>query len=154
MLSSSEDAYFEKKQNLKVYSGPGKEYLVGADGKASLGTGDWVKCFGSRGDYYLIEYGISTTAHRRGYICASDISGSYRLEGAPVPNANVTAVFNYTCDITDDPDWSRRTLYSVDAGTQAVIQFFSMDWVCVEVKTADSLVQGYVPADALSLLPE
>lgn len=154
MLTSPEDAYFAEKQNLKVYSGPGKEYLVGADGNASLGTGDWVECFGSRDDYYLVEYGISTTARRRGYICASDISGSYHLEDLPIPNANVTAVFNDACDITDDPDWSQRTLYSVNAGTQATIQFFYMNWVCVEVRTADSLVQGYVPADVLSLLPE
>ena len=53
-----------------VYSGPGKDYLRGARGKASVSTNDWIEVFGREDGWILIQYEIDSSQCRIGYISA------------------------------------------------------------------------------------
>ena len=55
-------------QKFEVYSGPGDHYQRGANGKASVSTNDWIQVFGSENGWIMIQYDISSTQMRIGWI--------------------------------------------------------------------------------------
>ena len=140
-----------RNQKLAVYSGPGYEYTRGAKGKAMVSTNDWVLCYGLCGDWYLVEYEVSRSRNRRGYVNRYEINGRDRMNDTPLPDAALEVTLSRKVSLTDDPQQSREALATVKADTRATLHFFDGDWACVSVKTGSSWAQGYVPASALEL---
>ena len=138
-------------QKVNVYTGPGYNYIRGANGKAMLSTNGWVDCYGMVGDWYLIEYEISSGRWRRGYINRSDIKGSDRMNGTQIPYADAEATLRARVDMTDDPKLSGNTLMTLRQGQTVTVRFFEDEWACVCAQSAAGLAQGYVPAGALEL---
>ena len=59
---------FTSGKKYPVYTGPGTEYLRSANGKASVSTNDWIQVFGKIGDWIMIQYDITSSKMRIGYI--------------------------------------------------------------------------------------
>ena len=64
----AEDVKFAKGEKYEVYSGPGKDYLHAADGKAAVSTNDWIQVFGKENGWILIQYEIDKDHMRFGWI--------------------------------------------------------------------------------------
>lgn len=148
-------ASFSKKQNIPVYTGPGKHYFRGAKGKASVGTGDWVRCYGWDNGCYLIEYEVNSDRNRVGYIRPEDIRGNYSVNPISLPNARLAVVFSNEASLTDDPFRSGTSFCDVPAGTEATAFFFADDRVFVELNHSGvGLTRGFAPLSALRLKNE
>lgn len=149
-LPQCRTASFSLPQNIAVYSGPGYSYLRGAKGKASVGTGDWVGCYGACDGWYLIEYQVNGSKNRRGFIAANDISGAYSLNETDLPDLSISIVLTAGISLTDDPGHSKETLSTVPSGTEVIVKHFDGNWAFVEATTSSGLVCGYVPIDDLA----
>lgn len=154
-LHAGEMASFSKKQNIPVYTGPGKNYFRGAKGKASVGTGDWVLCYGWDNGCYLIEYEVNSDRNRVGYIRPEDIRGNYVVNETALPNARLAVRFARDASLTDDPFRSGTSFCDVPSGTEATAFFFAGDYVFVELHHGRvGLARGFAPLSALRLKDE
>ena len=135
-------------QKFEVYSGPGTEYERAANGKASVSTNDWIQVFGTDNGYILIQYDISSTQMRFGYITQTALPKNasaqpLRLEFA---DAEITAA----TFLTDDPLNSQTRVRNLSAGQSGVKWLATMGaWVYVEVTGAGRPVRGFVPAGVI-----
>ena len=82
-----------KKGVYPVYTGPGKAYEREAGGKARVSAGDWVQVFGRDGRWALIQYRVSGSHLRFGYVyrdAVEDVDSipELRLEHAPLRQDN------------------------------------------------------------------
>lgn len=139
---------FPRGKKYSVYSGPGTHYYRAANGKASVSTNEWIHVFGFDGDWTLVEYSISESTWRRGYIERANIPSDVQL--AELPNANLVARTTTTCAITDDPMNGRGTAVALDAGSEVLYLFGDGDWAYVEAWTDIGLMRGYVRMKTLS----
>lgn len=128
--------------NLKipVYSGPGKNYLRSANGRAMVSTNEWIEAHGFDGDWLMITYLVNpdTKQTRVGYIhkdefrrelncadCLQAASGSVPHYYIPCNTSffensmsflNTPKTLNADVVLTDDPTGARTPLVSLKAG--------------------------------------
>lgn len=146
---TAKDIKFTGGQSYSVYTGPGTDYLRGANGKAKVSTNDWIQVFGREDGYILIQYAISADHYRFGWI----------EEGALPKKATVAELdFNVTaalttrnCSVTDDPLYSRTELAKLSAGTEVTWLATMGTWAYIEVYAAQP-VRGFVPAGELQVV--
>ncbi|MDR1569024.1 MAG: hypothetical protein LBS72_00870 [Oscillospiraceae bacterium] len=139
---------FPDGESLPVFSGPGEHYLRPANGRAAVGTSDWIRVYGLSGDWALIEYSITDDVKWRcGYI-----RKGYLPAGASVlslPEANIKASLINSCSITDDPNQSQEALTTLNRGGVVLYLFRYGDWAYVEALSDVGLLRGYVPLSSL-----
>ncbi|MDR2505542.1 MAG: SH3 domain-containing protein [Oscillospiraceae bacterium] len=144
------------KQNLKyyVYSGPGSNYLRGADGKAAVATNDTVEVYGVTRGYLFVSYPINSTTWRFGYITEDAIAGPSYIPDLEFKT--VSAAMRYDCALTDDPYYSRAPLRQIRAGTSVTCLTLNGayvragNYVYIEVRDGVTApARGFVPADAI-----
>ncbi|MDO5325395.1 MAG: SH3 domain-containing protein [Clostridia bacterium] len=136
-------------QKFPVYSGPGAEYERAAGGKASVSTNDWIQVFGSEKGYILIQYAISSSQMRFGWIDQSALPKNANV--GPLSFAYEDAVITANTFLTDDPLNSQTRVRMVNAGQSGVKWLASMgNWVYVEIIGQGQAVRGFVPASAVS----
>ena len=139
-------------QKFPVYSGPGPEYDQAANGKACVSTNDWIQVFGSENGYILIQYALSASQMRFGYIDQSALPRSASV--SPLRFDYTDAEITANTFLTDDPLNSQTrlvTLYS-----EASVKWLSTmgSWVYVEVSGSGSKpIRGFVPASAIRKAP-
>lgn len=151
-LGEAMNAYFSQAQQISIYSGPGSNYLRGANGLAEAFTADWVHCYGVHNGWYLVEYSIDAQTRRRGFTPGSSIQGQYRLNENALPWAMIDVVINTAASLTDDPNFSRRELCTVRPNDHALLLFFADQLAFIEYQSPTvGLVQGYVPISAITL---
>lgn len=133
-------------QKFAVYSGPGEWYQRGASGKAAVSTNDWIQVFGVENGYILIQYAVSSSQMRFGYIPQS-ADASFRTE---LNFSYDTAVMLSTASLTDDPLYSCQPLCTLWAGQQVKWLAVMGDWVYVEADGGQGQpVRGFVPGSAV-----
>ena len=135
-------------QKFEVYSGPGDHYERGANGKATVSTNDWIQVFGSENGWILIQYDISSTKMRIGWITQTALPRGTTVDTLRFEYADaeiIAATFT-----TDDPLGSQTRLRSLSPGQRGVKWLATMgSWVYVEI-TGDGLpVRSFVPASAI-----
>lgn len=136
-------------QKFEVYSGPGTEYERGGNGKATVSTNDWIQVFGSENGWIMIQYDITSTHMRIGYITQSALPKSASV--SPLRFAFEDATVKTATFMTDDPLNSQDRIRSLSAGQQGVKWLGQMGaWVYVEVTGAGLPVRGFVPASAIA----
>lgn len=136
-------------QKFEVYSGPGTEYERGGSGKAAVSTNDWIQVFGSENGWIMIQYDITSTHMRIGYIPQSALPKSASV--SPLRFAFEDATVKTATYLTDDPLNSQDRIRSLSAGQQGVKWLGQMgSWVYVEVTGAGLPVRGFAPASAVS----
>jgi len=145
---TARDVQFTSGKKYPVYTGPHAEYLRAADGKAAVSTNDWIQVFGVQDGWALIQYDISSTQMRFGYIEASALPGGVQV--APLRFLNQDAYLTRRAALTDDPLNSQSTLLTLPEGAWVTWLATMGEWAYVESSTGD-LVRGFVPLSSLTM---
>ena len=147
-------AHFAPNQRFDVYTGPEKQYMREADGKASLSTNDWVLVFGEEDGWLMVLYRVNEKQMRFGFIEATQ-----EQAGVSVP------VFSWADEpvkvsgrMTNDPFYGASVTVPGqgywDALPGRLIGAFGSEWAYVEM-TAESgaPVRGFVFFDGFHYAP-
>ena len=146
---SAQKIKFTGGQKFPVYSGPGPEYERGANGKASVSTNDWIQVFGSENGYIMIQYAISSSQMRIGWIDQSALPKNASV--SPLRFAYDDATITANTFLTDDPLNSQTRLITLYSGASVKWLSTMGSWVYVEVSGSGSKpVRGFVPMSAIS----
>ena len=144
---SAQKIKFTGGQKFPVYSGPGAEYERGANGKASVSTNDWIQVFGSEKGFILIQYAISASQMRMGYIDQSALPKNANV--SPLQFAWADAEIVSSTFLTDDPLNSQTRVRTLSAGQQVKWLSTMGAWVYVEVTGSGQPIRGFVPGGAI-----
>lgn len=148
-----EEYLFTPNQRIPVYSGPGTYYLRGANGKAMTSTNGTVYVGGVENGWVLLLYRTNKGAARMGYGPADSIKDTVYASLPPIqPQASR---ISYGCPITDDPVSAGAPLAYLNAGDTVTYLFplyNDRNWAYVEAQTANGLLRGCVPLDAIAPL--
>ena len=140
-------------QRFPVYSGPGALYYRAAGGKAAVSTNDWIQVFGVEDGWALIQYDISASHMRIGYIDASALP-----KGASVPSLQFmpqTMLLSRDAALTDDPLFSKETVLQLKQGQELIrLSGIGVEWAYVEVMNGQTAMRGFVPENALMGKPD
>lgn len=132
----------------EVYTGPGPEYLRAGSGKAAVSTNDWIQVFGSENGYLLIQYDISASRNRFGYIPESALPNGASVGPLPFRYEDATVLANTV--LTDDPLNSRAALCTLSGGDSVKWLAAMGDWVYVEAESYGQPVRGFAPLYTVS----
>ena len=144
---SAREVKFTSGKKYAVYSGPGEGYLRSANGKAAVSTNDWIQVFGVEDGWALIQYDISSSQMRFGYIAASALPKNANVD--ELAFTPVDAYLTRRVSLTDDPLNSQSVLLTLPEGTWVTWLATMGEWAYVESSTGD-LVRGFVPLSALT----
>ena len=144
---SAQKIKFTGGQKLPVYSGPGDEYERGANGKAGVSTNDWIQVFGSESGFIMIQYAISSSQMRIGYIDQSSLPKNASV--SPLRFAWEDAEITASTFLTDDPLNSQTRVRALSAGQQVKWLATMGNWVYVEITGSGQPIRGFVPAGAI-----
>lgn len=145
----AEDIKFTGGKKYAVYSGPGKDFLRGANNKASVSTNDWIQVFGEENGWILIQYAINKDTYRFGYIEASALPKKTEVKELDLNAAEATVKADVS--ITDDPLFSAGKLASLKADTEVIWLASMGSWAYISTEINNTPVRGFVPANALEL---
>lgn len=145
---SAQEIKFTGGKKYEVYSGPGKEYLRGANGKASVSTNDWIQVFGQENDWIMIQYAIDSSHYRIGYISQKALPKKSNVTELSLQHQ--TAYTANSVYMTDDPLFSTATLTALPSGTEVALLGTLGEWAYIE-NQAETLCRGFVPMNSLSL---
>lgn len=139
-------------QKYPVYTGPGTQYARSGNGKGSVSTNDWIQVFGEYNGWILIQYDISATQYRIGWIEKGALP-----KGTQVNTLNLSQLekpYNTAadcdCELTDDPLNSQKTIAQIPKGTQMTEliyrAFDGWSYICVTID--GKTMCGFVPSTA------
>ncbi len=144
---TAQNVKFTSGKKYPVYSGPGVEYERAANGKAIVSTNDWIQVFGAENGWILIQYDITSTKMRFGYIEASALPKNASVGALPFSSNEATVAHNTF--LTDDPLNSQESLRALAAGESVTWLCVMGDWAYVELQGAVP-IRGFMPADAIT----
>ena len=135
-------------QKFEVYSGPGDHYERGANGKATVSTNDWIQVFGAENGWIMIQYDLSSTKMRIGWITQTALPSGVTV--SPLHFAYADAEITAATFTTDDPLGSQTRLRTLTPGQKGVKWLAAMgNWVYVEITGEGLPVRSFVPASAI-----
>lgn len=141
---------FKADQKLKVFTGPGENYLRAANGKASCSTNGNVYVGGTENGWLLIMYMTNGGSVRVGYV--RGYKDKLKAPALQFDYANASVAQNTF--LTDDPVGSFTPLAQLPAGT--TVRYLSAyygarAWAYVEYQGGERPMRGFVPLEALNL---
>ena len=142
----SKNVKFAMGKKYEVYSGPGKDYLRAADGKAVVSTNDWIQVFGRENGWILIQYEIDKDHMRFGWIPEKALPKSASVDELSFIPETVTLLD--TAFLTDDPLFSHTVLLTLPKGTTVYHLSDMGDWAYIESCSGDC-VRGFVNRDLI-----
>lgn len=134
-------------QKYPVYSGPGTEYERGAGGRASVSTNDWIQVFGSENGYILIQYAISSSQMRFGWIEQSALPKNANVSALRFAYADAESIADTF--LTDDPLNSQTRVRALKNGQSVKWLSVMGSWVYVEAVSGSQPVRGFAPSSAI-----
>lgn len=146
---TAENIKFTGGKKYAVYSGPGKDYLRGAKGKAAVSTNDWIQVFGEDDGWILIQYAVNKDTYRFGYIEAKALPKNTEVKDLDFNT--VAAVTLGNVDVTDDPLHSASSLGTVPAGEEILWYSTMGEWAYIETDLNNVPVRGFVPSAMLEI---
>lgn len=139
---SAKAVKFEENKVYPVYQGPGEIYGQAGGSKAKVSTNDWIQVFGRENDWLLIQYDITSTHMRVGWISASALPKNAQVDDLCwEPQALITAL---PVDLTDDPLFSAAPVISLPQGCRLTRLGVLGEWAYVEYDGAMK-IRGFVP---------
>ncbi len=136
---STIDVEFVRSKDFNAYSGPGKNYVRGANGRAYMSSNDSAYVYGKENGWVLVQYYVSERQWRFGYVSESLISFG------TVPDLNFTRYSSSVIaivNVTDDPLHSQAPLITLEAGTTVKILGQLDNWTYIEAGN----VRGFIPS--------
>lgn len=143
---TAERIKFGSGKKYPVYQGPGKEYGRAANGKASVSTNDWIQVFGEENGYIMIQYDISKTQYRIGWIEAKALPSGKKVEEFAFQP--VQGFLSQETHLTDDPLNSEKVVLTLAQGTTVQWLANMGDWAYIETTTG-TLIRGFVPQTSI-----
>lgn len=146
---------FHGGQKLPVYSGPGHEYVRGANGWAKAYTDEPLLAAGTENGWALVMYETSNGSVRVGYVemdqfhyntdilKLSELSFDYRQ-----------ATITKGCTLTDDPVLNNRNLAYLTQGTSVTCLasfYMHRSWAYIETWVDGRPIRAFVPENCVSL---
>lgn len=133
---------------LKVYTGPGTNYIRGGY-HASCNTSEEIKVCGWDGEWLLVMYNvdINGSGKRVGYVNRSSLQQDVILPGLEFDYVDGKIVSR--CSITDDPLISKRQLAILAVGDSVTCLATYGKWIYVDVQTAAGGIRGFIQEDAV-----
>ncbi len=153
IFSNFEEISLKPNIRMSVYSGPGKQYYRGADGKAMASSNGRIYACGWENGYLMIMYWTNNGSVRVGFVPAGEISGEVDLPGLDF--AYEDAKITKKCGLTDDPAMTRQIICSLQKGEKVTYlgsYVNSSSWAYVETETDGKPVRGFIPSDRVKLL--
>ena len=133
---------FTSNQTYAVYSAPDSKSSRGAKNRARVSTNGWIQVFGSEGDWILVQYDITDTHNRIGYIYKNALPAD-----VTVPELNLTnvpAIVHYDVEVTDDPLVSRTALSKLPENTKVICLGSMGEWTYIEAEENGVRFRGFV----------
>lgn len=145
----AENIKFTGGKKYAVYSGPGSDYLRGANNKAAVSTNDWIQVFGEDDGWILIQYAVNKDTYRFGYIDVKALPKNTAVKDLDFNTCLAVTIAD--TGITDDPLHGGKALGAVPAG-EDVLWFATMDtWAYIETDINNVPVRGFIPSSALQI---
>ena len=144
---SAEVIRFTGGKKYPVYSGPGENYLRGANGKAAVSTNDWIQVFGKQNDWIMIQYAIDAYHYRIGYIQSKALPKKAEVSALNLIG-DIRTVLQTTV-VTDDPLFSGNSVAVLSEGTDVTLLGTLGEYAYIE-GNASGLFRGFVPLTSLS----
>ena len=142
-----EQVNFTGKKTFPVYSAPSSSSLRGANGKAAVSTNGWIQVFGVTNGWVLIQYSISASQMRFGYIEASSLPKNADVSALLLTDIECTLL--RTVDVTDDPLYSCNSIATLQQGATVTKLAEMGTWAYIEYR-GSSYFRGFVPLSAIS----
>lgn len=140
---------FQKNQRCNVYLGPGTGYGRAGNGKAVVSTNDWIQVFAQHDGWLLIQYSISDSRYRIGWIEDDALKA-----GADIPEISLNA-YDYgrllvDAELTDDPLSSKTKLRTVPQGARVeIVAQLDDAWLYVRYNEGNKTYLGFLPVSVL-----
>lgn len=153
-FSNFKEIFLKPNTKLSVYSGPGKQYYRGANGKAMASTNGRIYAGGWENGYLMIMYWTNEDSVRVGFTPAGDIRGEADLPGLNFEYEDAQVA--YDCKLTDDPAMTRQVIRTIKAGESVIYlgtYVNSSSWAYVETQVDGKPARGFIPADSV-ILPQ
>lgn len=138
---------FTSNQTYAVYSAPDSKSIRGAKNHARVSTNGWIQVFGSEGDWILVQYDITDTHNRIGYIDKTALPVDVTVPELNL--SNVPAVVHYDVEVTDDPLVSRTALAKLTENTKVICLGSMGEWTYIETEENGVRFRGFVPTACL-----
>ena len=133
---------FTPSLDLDAYSGPGTNYMRGADGRAYMSSNESAYVYGSENGYVLVQYHVSGNQWRFAYVSSRLVSSG------SVPPLNLqrrAAIVQEATVVTDDPLHSQTEFTTVGGGTTVTVLANLDNWAYIEYDN----VRGFIPFSSL-----
>lgn len=139
----------------RVYTGPGENYHVAADGKAKVSTNEAIQCYGrvEGTNWLMIRYFIDQGKSRVGYICVNSVAYAETFEGVETLHfQNELYSLKGRVEITDDPYLTRRTIGTASGVVTLLAVKSGGDWAYIEghLDGSGEPVRGFIRRTALN----
>lgn len=116
----------------KVYSGPGEYFGQAGNGKAVVSTNDWIQVFGREGEWIMIQYDITSTQMRIGWIAASALPKNAQVDELVFTNQKAWVTVA-GASVTDDPLNSQVTIALLPLDAEVSVLSTMGEWSYVQV---------------------
>ncbi|MBP3636623.1 MAG: hypothetical protein J6K13_03600 [Clostridia bacterium] len=116
----------------KVYQGPGEYFGQAGNGKAVVSTNDWIQVFGREGEWIMIQYDISSTKMRIGWIKADALPKNAQVKQLDFTNQHAQVTVD-GASVTDDPLFSQVSIALLPVNTQVSVLSTMGEWSYVQV---------------------
>lgn len=147
---------FRSGEKFEVYAAPDDTSLRAANGKAVVSTNDWIQVFGTENGWALIQYDISSSKMRIGYITQTALPNGTSVSGLAFIPMEIEILRD--TPVTDDPLSLREPLTMLREGQPDCwyLATLNEDYAYIQAVTEDGqLYRGFVAADAVHIvLPE
>lgn len=135
---------FPPGEQYAAYSGPGTSYLSGDGGNAAVSTDGPITLYGVENGYALISYRVGSDTARFGYIDASYLPDPSLAR--PLAFYRYPIVLPMGAALTDDPDLSGRTFFTLDTRASGEYLITYGSWAYVETwDSQGNPVRGFIP---------
>lgn len=141
---------FQQGQKYPVYQGPGEKYGRSGNGKASISTNDWIHVFGEENGWLMIQYDITSSRMRIGWIKPEMIPQGASIQ--PLSFMPVQTAVTRSSSITDDPLFSKSAIASVSEG--AMVQWLGSmgEYAYIEFYASGFPLRGFILASSLTMI--
>lgn len=135
-------------QKLPVYSGPGEEYLRGANGKAAVSTNEPLTVYATASDWVLIRYAVSS-GERFGYIPRVYLPADMVITHNLYQDASSVGLTTREVAVLDNLSEADKPLCTFSYETPLSVWATLGDWLYVGgVSASGDSCCGFIPADA------
>ena len=142
-------------QTLAVYSGPGHEYVRGANGWAKAYTDEPLLAAGTENGWALVMYETSNGSVRVGYVEMDQFHyNTDILKLSELSFDYKRATITKGCTLTDDPVLNNRNLAYLTQGTSVTYLasfYLHQNWAYIETWVDGRPIRAFVPENCVSL---